>query len=165
MESIEFHPWLLHYDYDATKTAYNNIKEGDAVRCGCANCKNYISTRDSAFPDSIKDLLLKIGIDYSKEFEVYHNCRLSSGRHDYGGIFHFIGKSTLLENIDIDADNCSTLLTDNSDAKALEINDSFSVSMINVENNYMHNAFAGKKIVEINFFIKAPWVITEKEPM
>jgi hypothetical protein len=35
--------------------------------------------------------LATLGIDSTKDGEVYHNARLSPGKHHYGGWFHFIG--------------------------------------------------------------------------
>jgi hypothetical protein len=35
--------------------------------------------------------LESLGIDPTKDGEVYHNCRLAPGKHHYGGWFHFVG--------------------------------------------------------------------------
>ena len=37
------------------------------------------------------DLLESLGIDPSKDSEIYHTCRMSPGKHLYGGWFHFVG--------------------------------------------------------------------------
>jgi hypothetical protein len=36
-------------------------------------------------------LLDKLGGDPRKDAEVYHNARLTPGRHHYGGWYHFVG--------------------------------------------------------------------------
>ena len=165
MDKIKFHPWLLHYDHDATTNAYKEIEQGDATRCVCSYCKNFVTVRDDAYPDIIKGLFLKSGIDYTKEFEVDHNCRLKSDRHDYGGVFHFIGKSDLLENVNMNDSSYSNITIGNNKLKMLNINEDFSICITDTDVTFFHDVFIGKPIVEVHFSTQVPWVINEKEPM
>lgn len=41
-----FGDWLFNVDRAATEAAYAHIPHGDAVRCGCAYCRNFIAVRD-----------------------------------------------------------------------------------------------------------------------
>ena len=47
--------------------------------------------RERVFPPSFIDLLSALGIDPTKDGEIYHTARASPGKHLYGGWFHFVG--------------------------------------------------------------------------
>lgn len=86
-----FGQWEYSADRDATISAYRRAERGGVDTCDCANCRNFRVARANVFPESFLRLLDQLGIDPLKDGEVYHNARLSSGRHDYGGWYHFIG--------------------------------------------------------------------------
>lgn len=86
-----FGDWLFNVDRAATEAAYAHIPHGDAVRCGCAYCRNFIAVRDAALPADFQQFLRDLGIDPAKEAEVYHEGRQAPGSHYYGGWFHFVG--------------------------------------------------------------------------
>ena len=44
------------------------------------------------FPPEFRGLLERLGVPSDREAEVYHNCRLESGLHSYGGWYHFVGR-------------------------------------------------------------------------
>lgn len=44
-----------------------------------------------AFPLAFVDLLNTLGVDQSKDAEIYHTARLAPGKHLYGGWYHFVG--------------------------------------------------------------------------
>lgn len=163
MNKMELYPWILHYDYDATIDAYKNIKEVHSTRCGCIHCKNFLAVRDDAYPDIIKDLFLKIGIDYTKEYDAAYTCRLKTGYHLYLGWFNFIGKLETFKKIDLDT-SCNITKVTGSDSYTLRINDRFSFSMTDTSTTHYDDVFIGKPIVEIFFSTQVPWGINEKEP-
>jgi hypothetical protein len=78
-------------DRNATIAAYRGVERGGSDTCECAGCRNFRLARKLAFPDDFISLLDRLGIDPSKDAEVYHNVQLAPGRHHYGGWFHFIG--------------------------------------------------------------------------
>lgn len=86
-----FGDWLFSVDRDATVAAYARTPHGDAVRCGCAYCRNFIAVRGTALPADFQRFLRELGIDPEKEAEVYHEGREAPGAHYYGGWFHFVG--------------------------------------------------------------------------
>ena len=43
------------------------------------------------YPAEALALFDRLGITYNREAESYHNGRLESGLHSYGGWFHFVG--------------------------------------------------------------------------
>ncbi len=87
-----FGEWDYSLDRDATVAAYRAAVEGGSISCGCAGCRNFLLARATVFPPKFLELLDQLGVDPLKDGEVYQNARLSPGRHDYGGWFHFVGK-------------------------------------------------------------------------
>lgn len=87
LKHIKFRDWDLYVDYETTKNTYDNFLHEN---CDCDECKNYVLSKDIAFPDEVKKLFLDLGIDYKKECEV---CGIddSNDTHLYFGWFHFKG--------------------------------------------------------------------------
>jgi hypothetical protein len=86
-----FGQWQYSVDRNATVAAYARVPHGDAVRCGCNGCRNFIAARSQVFPPDFVALLDSLGIDATKEGEVYTEGRKAPGSHYYGGWFHFVG--------------------------------------------------------------------------
>jgi len=86
-----FGQWKYSVDRDATINAYCQTECGGADTCDCAFCRNFRVAREHVFPEAFLRLRDELGIDPLKDGEVYHYARLSPGRHDYGGWYHFIG--------------------------------------------------------------------------
>ena len=93
-----FGDWEFTCDRQATLDSYARAAYGGADRCSCNGCRNFIVAPERAFPLEFLKFLDSLGIDSRKDGEVYHNARLATGLHDYGGWFHFVGK--LLETGD-----------------------------------------------------------------
>ena len=82
----------IRYDPDATERVYAGLERGHADKCGCIDCQNFVAQRDSAYPESFKRLLDQLGIDSSKEGEVYAMGPNGKGKISYGGWFYFTGE-------------------------------------------------------------------------
>jgi hypothetical protein len=78
-------------DRQATMDAYARAIHGSSDVCVCNGCRNFVAARAQVYPRAFKELLDSLGIDSRMDGEVYHNARLASGLHDYGGWFHFVG--------------------------------------------------------------------------
>ena len=88
---LTFGQWQDTMDRDATAAAYRLAEAGGVDTCDCASCRNFRLARVRVFPSEFLALLDKLGIDPSKDGEVYRNARLAPGLHDCMGWFHFIG--------------------------------------------------------------------------
>src|SRR5262245_57758370 len=91
MEHLSLQDWEILYDRAATRAAYSRITAGGAERCNCAPCRNWVLSRHELLPVKFKELLDRLGIPIERDAEVYHNARLESGLHSYGGWYHFVG--------------------------------------------------------------------------
>jgi hypothetical protein len=93
MQTVSFDRWVLEVDAAATAKAYAALPQGQARLCGCTDCKNWIATRDAAFPSEVASLLVSLGIDRSKETELseYEGGQVVEGRNLYWGEYLFVG--------------------------------------------------------------------------
>ena len=95
-ELLQVGDQLISFDRAATEACYNQIATPGSEECGCTMCRNYIAQRATAYPQSFLELLKTLGIDCSKEGEVYYLAPTKSGKRLYGGWFFFCGE--LLQN-------------------------------------------------------------------
>lgn len=151
MNRLEIGPYIITYDRVATMDCYAHIQRGDAERCGCKDCMNFILARNTVFPVEFLGYLSKFGIDYRKEAEVYHFGKNEKGNHSYGGIFYFIGMMQTKSDSESDAD--ISLCTDSQ---------SFSFSVTNGR-SLAQNEFDDRELVEITFKVEVPWLLDESE--
>lgn len=91
MNQLVFGRWTLDTDPAATRAAYAKIAIGSPESCGCDPCLNFAASREATYPPAFRSLLSDLGVAFDREAEIYHNCRLESGLHSYGGWFHFVG--------------------------------------------------------------------------
>src|SRR5262245_42240485 len=91
MKRLDLPGWEIQFDREETATAYAQIEIGGAEACGCEPCRNWVASRVQLIPSGFRDLLERLGIPSDRDAEVYHNARLESGLHSYGGWYHFVG--------------------------------------------------------------------------
>lgn len=151
MEIIAFKDWLLEPNTSSTSKVYENVSLSGAESCNCNNCKNYIANRETVFPIEVKDLFLKLGIDYKKEVEITNWETLPNGLHFIGGWFNFKGKilSGKLCDIPLPSGGFTLELT--------KINENFSIGFSNIITTTF---FEDKKdLIQIEFETNIPWLI------
>jgi len=90
METIQRGDQLIRYDKTRTMRAYAALLHGGCEDCGCSSCLNFAAQRDKAYPEDFRALLASLGIDPSKEGEVYE-CGPVGDLYLYGGWFYFSG--------------------------------------------------------------------------
>ncbi len=90
METIQRGDQLIRYDKTRTMRAYAALLHGGCEDCGCSSCLNFAAQRDKAYPEEFRALLASLGIDPSKEGEVYE-CGPAGDLYLYGGWFYFSG--------------------------------------------------------------------------
>src|SRR5579863_5593686 len=91
MNEIQAGDQTILFDLNLTRTAYSAVPSGDAERCGCLYCLNFVAQRSSVHPSEFRSLLEQIGIDPDKEGEVYELAPEGTLRI-YGGWFYFVGE-------------------------------------------------------------------------
>ena len=143
----EFGQWKYNADRDATIAAYAQEPHGFTKKCGCAVCRNFELARERVFPPEFLALLNKLGIDPHKEAEAYHNGRLASGFHDYGGWYHFIGT-----------------LEETGDFPPVDFGGSFCAWMCRASAPRLAS-LKSANAVQLEFHSEAvPWLLDEPEP-
>ena len=79
---------VLECDPERTRAAYAALP---AIACACLYCRNYVAAC-ARLPASMRALLESLGIDPTKEAEVYELGALPDGRRLYGGFYHLAGR-------------------------------------------------------------------------
>jgi hypothetical protein len=91
MDTLQVGEFIIQYDRETTAQAYRLTDQGDADRCRCSYCRNFALQRPALYPASFLRLLNEMGIDPSKEGEVFE-CGSEAGRHYYGGWLFLSGE-------------------------------------------------------------------------
>lgn len=157
MEKISFGRWELEADPDATREAHANVTMGGAEECPCEPCKNFIAARERVYPAEVLALFDKLGILFDREAEVYHMARMESGKHLYGGWFHFVGRM-------LSGGDAVKQVAENVWQPDLEkVNEDFSLGFRTCA-QLLRKPFERKLIVQVEFTANVPWVISSREP-
>lgn len=157
MEAIRFGRWELIADPEATREAYANVPKGGPEECSCDPCKNFVAAREAIYPADVLALFDKLGISFSREVEIYHMARLQSGKHLYGGWFHFVG--SILSGADAAKPIAKNLWQPNLEKVTEDFGLGFSSRI-----GLLRRPFEGKPIVQVEFTATVPWIISSPEP-
>jgi putative endonuclease len=143
-----FGEWKYIADRDATIIAYRRAERGGADTCDCVRCRNFRVARAHVFSDKFLTLLDRLGIDPPKDAEVYHNARLTAGRHNYDGWYRFIGS-----------------LDETGDFPPIGLGDGFTMRMCHASAPRLPS-LEGAPVVQIEFDSETvPWLLDEPELM
>jgi len=133
-------------DRAATLAAYRQAEAGGSSTCDCAGCRNFVAARDRVFPEEFLLFLDSLGIDPTKDGEVYHVARRTPGFHYYGGWYHFVGVLELT-----------------GDFPPVDFGGGFSSHMCLASAPRL-DALQGLKVVQLCFNADSvPWVLDEPE--
>jgi hypothetical protein len=153
---ITYKNWIFEVDFERTKEIYEKIETGSPEGCVCNECKNFIANREKIYPIEIKNLLNELGIDYKKESEIYHNCKLENGKHFYGGWYHFKGKI-------VEGKDCKINLPNGgSTFDTIPINEDFQIGFMKGSASSFFDKEESKNLIQIEFFANSDWVIDKK---
>src|ERR1700739_3434777 len=157
LESIRFGRWEINCDAESTKRAYLSVTTGGPEKCGCEPCLNFAAARVQIYPAQVLTLFGRLGISPKREVEVYHMARLSSGKHLYGGWFHFSG--SIISGSEAWKEAAENLRTPDFE----EVNETFRLGFTS-RLGVVREAFEGLPLVQLEFTAKVPWVLPSTEP-
>lgn len=91
---FEFRGWVAEVDVDATRRAYAAGSPGASVECGCDECANFIAAREAGYvyPVEVAKLLQGMGVDLTRETDVFVDGSAGRGTVVYGGWFNVAGE-------------------------------------------------------------------------
>jgi len=145
MATIKVHPWKVTYDYEATSSLYSTVEGGEADRCDCAYCQRFRNLREEVYPQNVRTVFERMGIDYKKESAVYQICEVQDRKHLYGGSFVFFGSVECLDQ---------AYEHSGSTYKDVEVTPDFSWAFLNVKGPPYYGVPADRLCAEIVFRIK-----------
>jgi len=150
MDRIEFAGWILICDVDATRFAYAGMALGGPEECGCLHCQNFVAARSQLYPPAVLALFEQLGIDSTRETEVYHLAPNGSDAdgppetrmHRYGGWFHAIGE----------------VVTDRAEYEVPS--QDFQLTII-PGGAVVPSSFPDTPLFRLEFSVRVPWVLPE----
>jgi hypothetical protein len=143
----EFGQWKFTVDREATVKAYAEASAGGSDTCKCIWCRNFRLTRSEVFPEEFLRFLDELGIDARKDAEVFGCGRTASGRHFYGGWYHFIGR-----------------LEETGDFAPVAFGEDFSAYLLRASAPRL-STLKKAEVVELGFNSQAvPWRLDEPDP-
>ena len=157
METLQIGPWVIKYDADSTRKVYEHIPDGDADGCVCEFCLNFAAAREKIYPNDIRTLFDRIGIDYKKESEVFHCNKENSGLHCYSGEFCFVG---IAEN----TEEAYELSEDRANVLTFEDDSQNFVWSFSAKATRHLSVFEDKPIATFLFAARVPWTLQAPEP-
>ncbi len=83
---------MIEVDADTTRQVHLARMTGQPETCSCDDCRNFVKTRDIAYPDAVRSLLDSLGIPYNRESEIGLAMEIRPNEFIYNGFFHFIGR-------------------------------------------------------------------------
>jgi len=157
LKSLEYGRWKISSDATATGIAYAKLTAGSPEECGCEPCCNFAAQRNKTYSTATLALFESLGIASNREAEIYHMARLESGKHLYGGWFHFVG------SIIFGAD-AAKQVSENIWQPDLESeSDNFSLGFTS-RVHLIREPFNGLQLVQLEFTAQIPWILEAKEP-
>ncbi|HEX6991391.1 MAG TPA: hypothetical protein VF151_05890 [Gemmatimonadales bacterium] len=145
MPVLEIADALLEYDPVATRRAYAQRPAGSPEECGCADCRNFAATRDVAYPAPVRAILEQLGVDPTREAEIWRYNREADGWHRYGGFFHIVGR---------------VLRSGPPDEHPVTPDFGW---LLQTGADLVPEPFLGHDLVQLQFITRVPWVLAEPD--
>ena len=149
METMQIGPWNVEYDREKTRALHNAVESPKSEKCKCAHCRNFVVARDTIYPEQVRTVLEKLGVDYRKEQEVYQIHEIDPGWHLYNGWFRFVGAISDSDG-KLGISDRTGFSTDD-----VPVNETFSWSL----SQRASVVSWGLPVVEIHFEAKVPWML------
>ena len=136
MEIAHIAGYVVEYDREATQAAYAQFSVPEPENCGCWYCQNWVAGRDDLVNDDVRQLLDRFGIPLKGEIEVWEITK-GPNSHSYGGWYFVVGR--LLERPVVEQNEFAV----GSWVMNWSVGESYSMPQ-----------FAGKPVIELQFFIE-----------
>jgi hypothetical protein len=154
LETFRYRDWVFEVDRSKTESLYAGIKLASSEECGCGNCKYFRSMIDSIYPEEIKVLFKKSGIDIKKDYETCDFGDEEIG-HIYFGYFYFSGR--IMEGKD-----CNIPLPQGGHSSdLLYINEVFQIGFTNkISYSFFENT---NGLVQFEFMTNVAWGLLDSQ--
>jgi len=156
--------WTVEADDEATRVAHAAMAAGDPERCGCQGCRNFIASRDQAYPPEARILLAQLGISVDRESQVGGAIPLADNTYLYSGFFHFVGSivegpDPLMKIGDIVASGPVEGGVVHS-LRYEPLVGAFAVALTN-QRHLLPEQFPDRPVVQFEFTTQVPWCLPE----
>lgn len=148
MKILEYESSVIEYDDLLTREIIKDFVSGPQ-ECTCCFCRNFLLAREQVYTEDFKKLLSQLGINYTKEIEVFQYYRISPGKQLYGGWHNFVGKIQMQDEKEV-----HNLVPDIKN---------FAWSF-NEKHILIPKEFGNNPVVQIQWTGIVPWLLDEIEP-
>jgi hypothetical protein len=155
-KEVTYKDWKFEVCFNRTKEVYKKVEMGSPEVCKCNDCKNFSANREHIYPIEFKEILKEFGIDYKKESETCHYCKLADGKHLYGGWFHF--KGMIVEGIDCKINHPNG----GSTFESIPINENFRIAFMKDSSLSFFDKEESENLIQIEFLANSDWVIDKE---
>jgi hypothetical protein len=157
MDTVAFGRWTVAGDAESTRRDSALVSQGSPEACGCKECRNFAEQRGQVYPPPVLELFAALGIDSTREAEIYHMAAGAQYKHLYGGWFHSMG--SVQEGRD-----AARQVAENIWKPDLEpVSESFSLGFTS-KNHLAPKPFEGLRLVRVEFTVELPWVLETSAP-
>lgn len=159
--------WRMQVDPEATRQAHESMPQGGAESCGCLYCRNFIASRDRAYPPEALDLFHSLGVRSDRETEIGAPLRLAEGCWLYGGWFHFVGR--IVEGPKRPGRTAQLPAKGGVRGGAVRVldyrplADGFGIAFAD-QAHLLPEPLKGEKVVQLEFSTEVPWGLSDPEP-
>lgn len=147
MIEVNWGPYRLRCDPEATRLALEAVAQGAPELCACAACRNFIAARALVYTEPHVALLEQLGVRPGKEAEVYTHGEMESGLHRFEGFTHFVGE-----------------LLEGRDAPPWPITEHVSLWLQSTGIGLVPATFGEVPLVQVEFIAELPWLIEDPPP-
>ena len=153
---VRFKRWDIEIDTERTRDGYAVLADAQQDSCSCNTCRNFRALGSEAFPQELRQFAEGVGIDLRLPSEVYHNARLPSGLHSYGGWYHVVGT--------LQAGRSGWRATSPTSAAAdfEPLGPHFRVGL-STKDDLVPAPFRLESVVQLDIDAELPWVLPEPE--
>jgi hypothetical protein len=142
MAKISILNWTVEASPEDTASIHAARSSGGADACSCLYCRNFAAARSDALPHEFIQILASLGIDPTKDSEIYETHEQSPGVHSYGGWYHALGEVI------------------SGSSEYAQLTEEFSIRITD-HRDLLPGGFANHPVVQIDFDGPVPWVLNE----
>ena len=150
---VNFHEWKFRSEVDETQKAYSSDLLIGAEACTCLDCRNLVAQRKKEYPLELCEFLEAVGVNPFKEAEVWSVGPLEDGRLFSAGWWHFIAE------VEEEGDS-EFKINQNKEGKS----SNWHLIITPGETKLMCKALPESPIVQIEYNVHLPWVLSEAYP-
>ena len=150
---VNFHEWKFRAEVNETQKAYSSDLLKGAEACICSYCRNLVAQREKEYPLELCAFLEAVGVNPFKEAEVWSVGPVKDGLFFSVGYWYFVAE------VEEEGDS-EFKIYPNKEGE----NRNWNLAITPGETTWMCKALPESPIVQIEYNVHLPWVLSEAHP-